>query len=225
VNLFQARQAAPPPPPPASPGEEIANSVTHGIGAALSIVALVVLVVAAALRGAAIHVVSCAVFGAALVLLYLSSTLYHALTHASAKRLFRIFDHAAIYLLIAGTYTPFTLVTLGGAWGWSLFAVVWTLALAGAVLKCFFTGRFHALSTTVYVLMGWLAVVALRPLLHAIPPAGFFWILAGGLFYTCGVVFFASRRKFFHAVWHLFVLAGSACHVLAVYLYVIPHPA
>lgn len=211
--------------PGATIGEEIANSVTHGIGAALSVAALVILVIAAALRGAAAHIVSCAVFGATLVLLYLSSTLYHALTHAGAKRVFRIFDHAAIYLLIAGTYTPFTLVTLGGAWGWSLFAVVWTLAVAGIVLKCFFIGRFHALSTTVYVLMGWLAVVALRPLLHAIPPSGFFWILSGGLLYTLGVVFFASRRRYSHAVWHLFVLGGSACHVVAVYRYVLPPPA
>lgn len=215
----------PPALPGATIGEEIASSVTHGIGAALSIAALVVLVIVAALRGTAAHIVACAIFGATLVLLYLSSTLYHALTHAGAKRLFRIFDHAAIYLLIAGTYTPFTLVTLGGAWGWSLFAVVWTLAVTGIVLKCFFTGRFHALSTAVYILMGWLAVVALRPLLHAIPPGGFFWILSGGLLYTSGVVFFVSRRKYSHAVWHLFVLAGSACHVLAVYRYVLPPPA
>jgi hemolysin III len=205
-------------------GEEIANSITHGLGAALSLAALTVLVVVAALRGAAVHVVACAVFGATLVLLYLSSTLYHALSFTRARRLFRIFDHASIYLLIAGTYTPFTLVTLRGPWGWSLFAVVWTLAAAGVVLKCFFTGRFHALSTAVYVLMGWLALAALRPLLHALPPAGLLWILAGGLFYTLGVVFFISRRRYAHAVWHLFVLAGSACHVLAVYRYVLPPP-
>ena len=202
-------------------GEEIANSVTHGVGAALSVAGLVVLVVIAALRGTALQVLACAVYGATLVLLYLSSTLYHALTNGRAKRVFRILDHASIYLLIAGTYTPFTLVALRGAWGWSLFGVVWALAVAGVVLKCFFTGRFHALSTTVYVLMGWLAVVAIRPLLGAIPWPGFLWLLAGGLLYTLGVVFFASRRRYAHAVWHLFVLAGSACHFLAVYRYIL----
>lgn len=202
-------------------GEEIANSATHGVGAALSVAGLVVLVVIAALRGTALQVLACAVYGATLVLLYLSSTLYHALTNGRAKRVFRILDHASIYLLIAGTYTPFTLVALRGAWGWSLFGVVWALAVAGVVLKCFFTGRFHALSTTVYVLMGWLAVVAIRPLLGAIPWSGFLWLLAGGLLYTLGVVFFASRRRYAHAVWHLFVLAGSACHFLAVYRYIL----
>lgn len=198
-------------------GEEIANSITHGVGAALSVAGLVVMVVVAALRGTSSHVVACAVYGASLVLLYLCSTLYHALTNGRAKRLFRILDHSSIYVLIAGTYTPFTLVTLRGAWGWALFGVVWTLAVMGIVFKCFFTGRLHILSTAVYILMGWIAVVATRPLLQTLPWQGFLWLLAGGLFYTAGVAFFAWRRKYSHTIWHLFVLAGSVCHFFAVY--------
>jgi hemolysin III len=203
-------------------GEEIANSVTHGIGAAFSVAGLVLLVVLAALRGTAWHIVSCAVFGVSLVLLYLSSTLYHALTARRAKRVFRILDHASIYLLIAGTYTPFTLVTLHGAWGWSLFGVVWTLAAAGIVFQSLAIGRWPALSTGVYSLMGWVAVLAFRPLLHALPWHGCLWLLAGGVAYTAGVVFYATRSKFAHAVWHFFVLAGSVCHFCAVYFYVLP---
>jgi hemolysin III len=204
-------------------GEEIANSITHGVGAALSVAGLVLMVVLAALRGTGTQVVACAVYGSSLVLLYLSSTLYHALTNRRAKQVFRILDHASIYLLIAGTYTPFTLVTLRGAWGWALFSAVWTLAVLGIVFKCFLTGRHHILSTTVYILMGWIAVVVIRPLLQALPWPGFLFLLAGGLFYTLGVVFFALRHKYAHAVWHLFVLAGSVCHFVAVYWYVLPH--
>ena len=203
-------------------GEEVANSITHGVGAALSVAGLVTMVVTAARRGTTSHVVACAVFGVSLVLLYLSSALYHALTNGRAKRVFRILDHASIYVLIAGSYTPFTMVTLRGVWGWALFGTVWTLALMGIVFKCFFTGRLHALSTTVYILMGWIAVVAIRPLLQALPWPGFLLLLAGGLFYTLGVAFFASRREYAHAIWHLFVLAGSVCHFLAVYRYVLP---
>ena len=203
-------------------GEEIANSVTHGIGAALSVAGLVVLVVMAAIRGTAWHIVSCAVFGVSLILLYLASTLYHALTARRAKHVFRILDHASIYLLIAGTYTPFTLVTLRGAWGWSLFGVVWALAVAGIVFQSLAIGRRPILSTVIYILMGWVVLIAFRPLLHALPWAGFLWLLAGGVAYTAGVVFFALRSKFAHAVWHFFVLAGSTCHFFAVYLYVVP---
>jgi len=202
-------------------GEEIANSITHGVGAALSVAGLVVLVVVAALRGTSWHVVACAVYGASLVLLYLSSTLYHGLANGRAKRLFQILDHSSIYILIAGTYTPFTLVTLRGAWGWAMFGVIWTLAVVGIVFKCFFVGQWRVLSTTVYVLMGWFAVVAIRPLLQALPWQGFLWLLAGGLFYTVGVVFFAWRRKYSHTIWHLFVLAGSGCHFFAVYRFVL----
>ena len=202
-------------------GEEIANSITHGVGAALSVAGLVVMVVVAALRGTSWHVVACAVYGASLVLLYLSSTLYHGLANGRAKRLFQILDHSSIYILIAGTYTPFTLVTLRGAWGWAMFGVIWTLAVVGIVFKCFFIGQWRVLSTTVYVLMGWFAVVAIRPLLRALPWQGFLWLLAGGLFYTVGVVFFAWRRKYSHTIWHLFVLAGSGCHFFAVYRFVL----
>lgn len=203
-------------------GEEIANSVTHGVGAALSVAALVVLVVFAALRGNAWHVVSCTIFGVALILLYLASTLYHALPSGKAKQVFRILDHASIYLLIAGTYTPFTLVTLRGAWGWSIFGVVWGLAVAGVVFQSLLIGRQPAVSTTVYILMGWVVVIALRPLVHALPLGGLLWMLAGGISYTAGVYFFASKSRFAHMVWHLFVLAGSVCHFFAVFFYVIP---
>jgi hemolysin III len=203
-------------------GEEIGNSVTHGIGAALSIAALVILVVFAALRGNAWHVASCTVFGVTLILLYLASTLYHALPQGRAKRVFRILDHATIYLLIAGTYTPFTLVTMRGAWGWSIFGAVWALAAAGIVYQSLLIGRMPALSTTLYVLMGWLVLIAFRPLLQALPWGGVAWLAAGGLCYTLGVYFFVSRTKFAHMVWHLFVMAGSVCHFFAVLLYVIP---
>lgn len=203
-------------------GEEIANSVTHGVAAAMSVAALVVLVVFSALRGSAWHIVSSAVFGVTLILLYLASTLYHALPIGKAKQVFRILDHASIYLLIAGTYTPFTLVTMHGAWGWSLFGVVWALAAAGVVFQSLLIGRMPALSTTVYILMGWVVVLAGRPLLQALPWGGLLWLLAGGLSYTAGVYFFTSKSKFAHMVWHLFVVAGSVCHFFAVFFYVIP---
>jgi hemolysin III len=137
---------------------------------------------------------------------------------------FQILDHSSIYVLIAGTYTPFTLVTLRGGWGWSLFGLVWTVAVLGIIFKCFFTGRLHVLSTTVYVLMGWIALVAIRPLLRVLPWHGFLWLLAGGLLYTAGVAFFALRRKYSHSIWHLMVLADSFCHFLAVYWYVLSRP-
>jgi len=198
--------------------EEIANSITHGIGAVLSVAGLAAMVVIAARRGTAWEITACAVYGASLVLLYLCSTLYHALTHPGAKRVFRILDHASIYLLIAGTYTPFTLVTLRGGWGWSLFGVVWGLAVAGIVFKCFLTGRWQVLSTGVYVAMGWMALIAIRPLIHAMTFQGLAWLVAGGVLYTAGVAFFAWNRKYAHAIWHLFVLGGSVCHFVAVWI-------
>jgi hemolysin III len=173
------------------------------------------------LHGTATQVVACAIYGSTLILLYISSTIYHGLPPGRAKRLFRVLDHSSIYLLIAGTYTPFTLVTLHGPWGWSLFGAVWGLALLGIAYQCFFIGRMVALSTALYVLMGWLAVVACVPLIRALPWQGLAWLLAGGLFYTVGVIFFASRRKFAHTIWHLFVMAGSTCHFAAVYGFVI----
>jgi hemolysin III len=201
---------------PQTQGEEIANSVSHGVGFLLGLVALPVLVVRAIPHGAA-AVVGASVFGATLSLLYLSSTLYHALRPARAKRVFQVLDHAAIYLLIAGTYTPFMLGVLRGPWGWSLLAVIWALAVAGVVLKSTIGMRYPRLSTAVYLMMGWLVVVAVRPLWLHMPGWGLFWLSAGGLAYTAGVAFYAAPRlRYAHFLWHLAVLVGSACHVVAV---------
>jgi hemolysin III len=202
-------------------GEEIANSITHGIGALLSVAGLVTMIVVACLHGSAWQIVACTIYGVSLVLLYISSTIYHALANNRAKRVFMILDHASIYVLIAGTYTPFTLVTLRGAWGWTLFTIVWTLCVCGVVFKSIWIDRMRAVSTAVYVLMGWCVVVAIRPLLRALPWRGFLWLLAGGLCYTLGVVFYANRRRYAHFIWHLFVMAGSLCHYWAVYSYVL----
>jgi hemolysin III len=204
-------------------GEELANALTHGAGFVLSVTGFVILLVLAALRGGAWHIVSCAIYGATLVCLYAASTLYHGIPSPRLKRALRIFDHSAIYLLIAGTYTPFLLVNLRGGWGWSLFGVVWGLALAGIFLKVWFVDRFQILSTTVYLLMGWLAVIAARPLFMMVPRAGLLWLLAGGLLYTSGVVFYAWKRiPYNHVIWHVFVLAGSTCHYFAVLYSIIP---
>ncbi len=204
-------------PPKYTRGEEIANSLTHGLGLILSVGGLAVLVTLAAMRGDAWTVVGCAVFGASLVLLYSASTLYHALRAPRWKHLLRVADHAAIFLLIAGTYTPFTLVNLRGPWGWSLFGVVWALAVGGVMLKLFCTGRFDVLSTLVYLFMGWLALIALRPLLGALPLGSLVFLLIGGVAYSLGTVFYGWRRlPYHHAVWHVFVLIGSICHFIAV---------
>jgi hemolysin III len=197
--------------------EELANTITHGIGLALSIAGFVVLLVLAAVRGSPRHIVSCAIYGATLVCLYAASTLYHGIPSPRRKRALRIFDHCAIYLLIAGTYTPFLLVNLRGGWGWSLLGIVWGFAMAGIVFKFRFVDHFPFLSTVIYLLMGWLAVIALKPLLAAVPASGLLWLLAGGLLYTLGVVFYAWKRlPYNHVIWHLFVLAGSTCHYVAV---------
>ena len=207
-------------------GEELAHSITHGIGVALSIAGLVLLVTLAATRGDAWHVVSCSIFGATLVFLYTASTLYHSITHPGAKKVLRVFDHAAIFLLIAGTYTPFTLVTLRGGWGWSLFVIVWGLALVGIVFKIAAKNRFRFLSVLLYLAMGWLVLIAIEPMVTSMPKPGLILLLAGGLCYTLGVIFYAWKRlPYGHAVWHLFVLAGSICHFFAVLLYVIPRPS
>lgn len=206
-----------------SPAEEVANSVSHGIGVPLGLAALAVLVPRAIHHGTAWHVVSVSVFGASLVLLYLVSCLYHAVTRPGAKRLLQVLDHAFIFVLIAGTYTPFVLVTLRGPWGWSLFALVWGLALAGIVLKAILLPRYDKSTSFLYVAMGWLVLVALKPLVASLPTAGLAWLVAGGAFYTLGVVFFLlDRIRFAHFVWHLFVLAGSVCHILAVLYGVLP---
>jgi hemolysin III len=203
--------------------EEIANSITHGVGLVLSLCGLAVLVVLAVLKGNAWHIVSCAVYGVTLVMVYSASTLYHSLPSSRPRQILKILDHSSIYLLIAGTYTPFLLVTLRGGWGWTLFGMVWGLALLGIVYKIFFLDRFKVVSTTGYLLMGWLLVIALKPLLTVMPAHGMIWLAAGGLAYTAGVAFFAwSRLPYNHAIWHVFVMAGSVCHYVAVLLYVLP---
>ena len=197
--------------------EEIANAVTHGIGLVLSIAGFAVLLVLAILRGTAWHIVACSVYGASLIALYSASTLYHAVVSPRLKRALRIFDHSAIYLLIAGTYTPFLLFYLRGPWGWSIFGVIWALAAAGVLFKLWFVDRVPRLSTAVYIAMGWLVVIAAKPVLTHVPARTLLWLLAGGLFYSAGVVFYAWKRlPYNHAVWHLFVLAGSTCHYFAV---------
>jgi hemolysin III len=205
---------------PQTLGEEIANSVTHGVGLLLSVAALAFLVVATAATSDPWRVTAASVYGATLVLLYATSTVYHALPGHRVKAVFQRLDHAAIYLLIAGTYTPFVLVPLRGGWGWSLFAVVWGLAVLGIVLKSVFGIRLAVLSTVVYLAMGWLIVVAVGPLAARVPAVGLRWLVAGGVFYTLGVIFFAwERARYSHAIWHLFVLAGSAAHFWAVVRY------
>lgn len=202
-------------------GEEMANAISHGIALVASIAAIPILIIGAVRDGGAAGIVGASIFGATLLMLYLASTLYHALPAGRAKQVFMVIDHCAIYLLIAGTYTPFTLGALHGAWGWSLFGVVWGLALAGILLKTILGTRYQALSIALYLVMGWLVVVATRPMLSAVPVPGLWWLLAGGLSYTAGIVFFYfdSRVRYAHFVWHLFVIAGSYCHFMAVFWY------
>ena len=203
--------------------EEIANCATHGVGLALSVAGFVALVALAWAYGDAWHIVSCGVYGASLVALYLASTLYHGARAPRAKQLFQAFDHCGIYLLIAGTYTPFTLVTLRGPWGWTLFGLVWGLALAGILFRVLFGTRYRPVAVASYVMLGWLCVVAVKPILELVPLGALVWIAAGGLTYTAGVFFFAAKRiPHHHAIWHLFVLGGSICHYVAVLLYVLP---
>ncbi|MCE5203915.1 MAG: hemolysin III family protein [Coriobacteriales bacterium] len=210
---------------PYSLGEEIANAITHGLGVALSVAALTLLVVFAAIWGNGWHLASAIVYGVTLVVLYLASTLYHSIQHEKARRVLRIVDHSSIYLLIAGTYTPFTLVTLRDSGGWWLFGIVWGLALAGVVLEAFAIDRPKWMSLPLYIAMGWLVVVAIRPLVANLPSGGVWLLVAGGLAYTLGTVFYILKRvPYMHMVWHLFVLAGSVCHFLAVMLFVLPRP-
>ena len=198
-------------------GEEIANSVTHGIGLLLSVAGLAVLLVLAILRGTAWHIVACSVYGVSLVCLYTASTLYHAAHSARVKRGLKIFDHSAIYLLIAGTYTPFLLLNLRGPWGWSLFGVIWGLAFVGILFKLWFVDHFEHVSTGVYVAMGWLVIIAAKPVLAHVPAVTLTWLVAGGFLYSAGVAFYMWKRlPYSHAVWHVFVLGGSICHYFAV---------
>lgn len=204
------------------PGERF-NSITHLIGAVLAVAGTGGLIAVAAVRGGTWQVAALGAYGLMLVFLYVSSTLYHSLPPSPAKNLFHIFDHCAIYLLIAGTYTPFTLITLGGTWGWWIFGIVWTLAVIGIIKDTLFHGRYRAVSVVLYVLMGWLIVTAYVPLKAALPEAGVAWLIGGGIIYTVGIGFFAMSKRvaYTHGVWHLFALGGSICHYIAVMRYVV----
>lgn len=198
-------------------GEEIANAISHGVGMLAAMLVTPFLIIKAIPLGAG-AITGAAIFGASMIVLYASSAIYHSLPHCRAKRIFQIFDHAAIFLLIAGTYTPFTLSALQGAWGWTLFGIIWGLALIGIVLKTIHTDGTSKLSIALYLAMGWLAVFAVRPLYYSMSANGLFWVLAGGVLYTAGVLFFAydHKKKFNHFIWHLFVLGGTTAHVIAV---------
>jgi len=203
--------------------EEIANSITHGVGALLSVSAMSILVVLAYQRGDPWRMVSFSIYGATLVIMYLSSTFYHAFPFSGVKRVFKILDHAAIFLLIAGSYTPFCLVTLRGAWGWSIFGVVWGIALFGIVFKAIFPVRFRFTTTVLYLFMGLIIVIAVKPLLANLPRGGLTWIAMGGASYVCGIAFYLwDSLPFSHTVWHLFVLGGSALHFFGILFYVLP---
>lgn len=204
-----------------SQGEEIANSLSHGFGLVAAVLATPLLIQHAVWQGNAEFIVGASIFAATMVLLYLASTLYHALPAGRAKRVFRVIEHSAIYLLIAGTYTPFTLGVLRGAWGWTLLGLVWGLAMAGVLLKALNRMAHPILSTGLYLLMGWLIVIAAQPLSARVPASGLLWLIAGGLAYTLGVIFFTldSRLRYGHFIWHLFVMGGTACHYFAVFWY------
>ena len=202
--------------------EEFVNVLTHGVGFLLSVAALPLLIVFAALDGSVWHVVSFSIYGSSLAILYFASTTFHLSTNQKVRNRLNVFDHSAIFLLIAGTYTPFALVTLRGPWGWSIFGVVWGLALAGIILKLFYAGRYNLLSTIFYVVMGWTIVVAIYPLVQVFPLEGMLWLIAGGVSYTIGAVFFLLRKiPYSHPIFHVFVMIGSICHFIAVFWYVL----
>jgi hemolysin III len=201
-------------------GEEIANSISHGVGLVLALVATPILILAAMRYGSTWNMVGVSIFAASMVTLYLSSTLYHALTHDRAKRVFRMLDHSAIFLLIAGTYTPFTLGVLRGPWGWTLLVIIWTLAAVGLTMKAFLRARYNWLSVILYLIMGWLVVIAAPQVLRVMPLSGLLLLAGGGLAYTAGVGFYAAHRvRYAHFAWHLFVIAGTTCHFFAVLWY------
>jgi hemolysin III len=202
--------------------EEVANSISHGVGFVLAVAGAPLLIATAIRRGTLADVVAVSVFAASMALLYLSSTIYHALPPGRTKNAFHVLDHAAIYLLIAGTYTPFTLGVLKGGWGWTLFGLVWGLAALGVLLKVFAGIRWHGISTAVYVGMGWLIIIAAKPLWNSLPLAGLIWLFAGGIAYTSGVYFYLKKNmRYGHLVWHLFVVAGTGCHFVAILHYAI----
>jgi len=204
--------------------EEKVNIITHAIGLLLSIAALVLLIIHASSNGSARHIVSFTIFGASMILLYSASTLYHYSQTPNLRRKLNILDHASIYVLIAGTYTPFTLVTLKGALGWTIFGITWGIALIGVFLKLFYTGKYDKISTIAYVAMGWIIIFAVKPLIENLPLNGLYWLLAGGVFYTIGAILYSIKKiKFNHAIFHIFVLLGSFSHFMAIYFYVLRH--
>lgn len=203
--------------------EELAHGISHGIGAGLSIAGLIVLLVTAISYGNVWHVISAAIYGSSLILLYLASTLYHLFSSPGIKKFFQKLDHTMIYVLIAGTYTPLTLITLRGAWGWTLFGLVWGMALCGLVLELFVKKRIQWASLTLYLGMGWLMVIAINPLVGSLATGGLILLLSGGLFYTFGIIFYVWKKlSYHHAIWHLFVMAGSGTHFFAILYYVMP---
>ena len=203
-------------------GEELANSITHGVATLLSLLAIPILISSALNTDNIVAVISFSIFGLSLFVLYLASTIYHALPQGRVKTLFGIFDHCAIFILIAGTYTPILLVTMAGRWGWSLFGVVWGLALCGIVFKLIYGKRYRMLSNALYLGMGWIIIIAIKPLIASMPSGGLAWLVGGGLAYTLGIVFYIadSRWHYAHTIWHLFVFTGSLCHFFAVLFYV-----
>ena len=205
--------------------EEILNAATHGVGTIFALIGLGVLTASVYSNGSIWHLLSVIIYGTSLVLLYLSSTLYHSFTNERVKYILKIFDHAAIYILIAGNYTPFTLIPLHGALGWTIFSVIWGLAIIGIIFQIFFVNRFKVFSTLCYLLMGWFAVVMIKPLLVTLPIEGIYWLVGGGVFYSVGAIFYLVHKvPYNHAIWHLFVLAGSIAHFVAVLKYVLPIP-
>lgn len=203
--------------------EEIANSLTHGVGLILSLAGLAALIILTWQKGSVWHFAGCSIYGATLVLVYGASTLYHSIQRPRIKHFFRLFDQIAIYLVIAGTYTPFTLVNLRGFWGWTLLFLVWSLSLFGIAFKIVFIDRYKAFSMALYLIIAWTAIIAVKPLLAVVPLGGLGWILAGGIAYMTGLIFFACERiPFNHTIWHVFVMAGSICHYCAVVFYVLP---
>jgi hemolysin III len=206
-----------------SPIEEKINIISHATGFIISIVALVLLVTRASLYGDVWHIVSFSIFGASLIILYAASASYHSVTKPKSRNRLKIFDHASIYVLIAGTYTPFSLVTLKGTLGWVIFGISWGLALTGIILKLFFTGKYDLISTMMYVFMGWVIVFAIKPLINNFSLEGLYWLFAGGISYTIGAAIYSIKKiKFNHAIFHMLVLIGSFCHFMAVFFYVLP---
>jgi len=204
-------------------GEEVANGITHGIGAVLATAALTILVFYAVQRGDVWRIVSFAIYGASLIIMYISSTLYHSFSNLTIKRYFRLMDHSSIFLLIAGTYTPVTLLTLrDSGWGWPLFGVIWGMAILGIVFKFLYIGKFEKLTVAIYVIMGWLVTIAIKPLIEILPLGLLIWIAIGGVSYTFGLIFFAWQKlPYSHTIWHLFVLAGSISHFFGIFLYLV----